>query len=292
MAFSQWILSSAALISKVLPNSIKARIYQVKPLAQLLRKSLNIVAPEGLTLVNISSGSLEGFNCYLDLKMEKDYWLGTYEMNLQEAARYFIKKGDIVYDVGANIGYISMIFAKYTGKNGKVFAFEAFAENIERMEKNIEVNNLESQIEVLYYAVVDSDEEVSFLVGPSHETGKAEGSMGRKETTYRERVTVPGISLDSFVYNLGNPLPNVVKMDIEGGEVMALPGMRRLLRDGRPLVFLELHGPEAAKKASEIFREAQYGIHSLEKGYPKISYEKELDWKMYLVCLPEEKDIC
>jgi len=292
MYFSKLILSSAARIAKVLPNSVKANIYTVKPLARFLRTSLNLAAPEGQTLVTISSGGLEGFRCYLDLKTEKDYWLGTYEIDLQEAASTLIKKGDVVYDVGANIGYMSMLFARYAGMEGKIFAFEAFPQNVERMKKNITINNLENQIIVLNYAVVDSNKEVSFLVGPSHETGKAEGSVGRKETAYRDRIIIQGISLDDFVFSLDNPLPDVVKMDIEGGEVMALPGMKRVLQEGRPLVFLELHGPEAATQAKRILQTVHYDIHSLEKGFPNLPYEKELDWKMYLIATPEEKTIC
>ena len=73
---------------------------------------------------------------------------------------------------------------------------------------------------------------------------------------------------------------------------MALPGMKRVLQEGRPLVFLELHGPEAATQAKRILQTVHYDIHSLKKGFPNLPYEKELDWKMYLIATPEEKTIC
>ena len=69
------------------------------------------------------------------------------------------------------------------------------------------------------------------------------GSAGRDDR-YESEVNVLGISLDEFVYGQGNPPPQVVKMDIEGGEVLALPGMRRVLTEARPLMLMELHGPE------------------------------------------------
>ena len=119
--------------------------------------------------------------------------------------------------------------------------------------------------------------------------GKAEGSAGRDEYDYPETVEVEGLSLDDFVYQSGNPPPQAVKLDIEGGEVLALPGMRRLLTEARPLVLMELHGSEAARTAWEVFRSAGYRLRRMEKGYPTIEDLSNLDWKAYLVALGNDK---
>ncbi len=96
-----------------------------------------------------------------------------------------------------------------------------------------------------------------FLVHASGGMGKAAGSAGR-EDQYQSEISVPGISLDEFVYGQGNPPPQVVKMDIEGGEVLALPGMRRVLAEARPLMLMELHGPESSRAAWETLTAAGY----------------------------------
>ena len=57
----------------------------------------------------------------LDLRAEKDYWLGTYEPDLQAAARKLVQPGGTVYDVGANIGFISLACANLVGMSGRVF---------------------------------------------------------------------------------------------------------------------------------------------------------------------------
>ena len=109
---------------------------------------------------------------------------------------------------------------------------------------------METRLSLFAGAVTQATGPVRFLVHASGGMGKAAGSAGRQDQ-YLSEVSVPGISLDEFVYGQGNPPPQVVKMDIEGGEVLALPGMRRVLAEARPLMLMELHGPESSRVAWE-----------------------------------------
>jgi hypothetical protein len=72
-------------------------------------------------------------------------------------------------------------------------------------------------------------------------------------------------------------------MDIEGGEVLALPGMSRILREAHPLMFLELHGPESEKVVWETLTSAGYTLHAMESGYPLIESPEKLGWKAYVI---------
>ena len=222
----------------------------------------------------------------LDMQSEKDYWLGTYEPDLQSAILGFVKPGMVAYDIGANIGYISLQLARVVGGAGHVYAFEALPMNIERLRGNISLNEMDTRVTVVERAVSNNSDSVSFLVGPSGGTGKAAGSPGRQELSYSEEIIVPGVSLDMFVYEEGHSAPQVVKMDIEGGEVMALPGMRRLLSEKRPVIFLELHGPEAAQVAWDELVPAGYCIFKMTPDYEEVSTLEALDWKAYLVAKP------
>jgi hypothetical protein len=116
--------------------------------------------------------------------------------------------------------------------------------------------------------------------------GKADGSAGRYDVAYTEAVDIDGLSLDVFVYERQNPPPQVVKMDIEGGEVLALPGMRRLLDEARPILMLELHGPEAAQSAWEALSSRGYRLCRMAPGYPNVAGFEALDWKAYLLAFP------
>lgn len=284
------VLFLASLAARWLPVSVKRLFYRSPLVAQTIRRLLNRAAPRGLTPVQVAGGPLAGMTLILDLQSEKDYWLGTYEPELVAAVAELVQPGNVVYDLGANIGYISLLLAQAVGEGGRVFAFEALPANLERLRANLSLNRLGERVEVVAGAVGNSTSPVPFLIGPSGGTGKAQGSAGRQELTYRETIFVPGIVLDDFVYVRGNPPPQVVKMDIEGGEVLALPGMRRLLAEARPLLLLELHGQQSASLAWEILVSSGYHLCRMTPGYPSVSAPlASLDWKSYLVGKPSER---
>ena len=276
------ILSFASFIARVLPLSSKQALYRFPPLARLIRGSINASVEDGLSVIEVAAGLLKGYQVQLNLKAEKSRWLGTYEPELQAALREFLKPGMTVYDVGANIGYVTLMLSHQTGASGKVFAFEALPVNVERIQKNIALNKL-TNVTVVSGAVLDKTGSVSFYVHDSVGMGKAAGSAGRREEHYKAEITVPGFSLDEFVYEQDNPVPDAVKMDIEGGEVLALPGMSRILREAHPLMFLELHGPESEKVAWETLTAAGYTLHAMESGYPLIESPEKLGWKAYVI---------
>jgi len=281
----KFILSIAAFAARILPNLFIQAIYRIKPLARLIRRGLNRLAPTGLVEVKIAAGDLAGFTIQLDMQIDKDYWLGTYELQLQSALRELVPTGALIFDVGANIGYVSLLLAKAAGVNGNVIAFEALPSNAEQLRRNVALNGMERRVKVVDRAVTQASGPVHFLVHASGGMGKVAGSAGR-EDKYQSEVTVPGISLDEFVYGQGNPPPQVVKMDIEGGEVLALPGMRRVLAEARPLMLMELHGPVSSRVAWETLNAAGYRICWMRPGYPLIPSLEAMGWKAYIVARP------
>jgi len=283
MGMSHFFLKIAAEAARSLPESWIQAIYRNPRLARLIRSRLNRAAPHGLVQVQVAAGGLEGVTLELDLQTEKDYWLGIYEPNLQRVIKDWVKPGWVVYDVGANIGYISLLLAQAVQDSGTIYAFEALPDNFTRLQKNIRLNVLEDRIKAVHAAVIDASKPVTFMVGPSSGMGKVVGSAGRQEVVYAQSLTVPGISLDEYVYEAGHPAPQAVKMDIEGGEVLALPGMRRILQEAHPLMLLELHGPESSHVAAQILGDTGYRLYNMAPGYPEVSAGEGLDWKAYLI---------
>jgi len=280
------LLKAAAWAARLLPAPIKRWFYKIPFLARIARRALNMAVPEGISEVTIAAGMLEGSRMALDLKAEKDYWLGTYEPDLQGAAWRLIQPGMTVFDVGANIGYISLIAARLCGENGKVFAFEALPANLVRLKKNISLNKFAIRIAPIPAAVMDKSGEAVFLAHASGAMGKTKGSAGRDEH-YSTEIRVPAIALDDFVYRQGNPAPHLIKMDIEGGEGMALKGMPRLLKEARPVLLIELHGQEAARQVWDSLTENNYCLQKMTKSLPVINSLDTLDWKAYVVAIPE-----
>ena len=279
------ILSLGSFSARLLPRPVKRAMYAWPPLARALRGVLNRAAPDGLTLTRVAAGELAGRSLYLNLQTEKDYWLGTYEPELQAAARHFVKPAMIVYDVGANIGYISLLLADCVGPEGQVYSFEALPANQSRLDQNISANELSGRVVTVAAAVTDQQSTVRFLVHESTSMGKVDGSAGR-HTEYQQTIEVPGLALDDFIYQAGHPAPQVVKMDIEGGEVMAVRGMQRLLTEVRPVLLIELHGPEAARVVGRSLLDAGYTLRDMQPGYPILKNPEDFDWKAYIIATP------
>ena len=288
MSNSNLALKLAAWTARILPRPVIRALYRSPGLAGTLRSTLNRAAPQGLTDTRVAAGGLTGMTLSLDLQSEKDYWLGTYEPEIQQAIQDWVKPGMVAYDVGANIGYTTLLLANAVGEDGRVIAFEAHPANVARLARNLALNALAGRVMVIPAAVVAQPGPVRFLIGPSAGTGKAQGSAGRQEAWYGQGLPVEGISLDNFVFEQGNLSPQAVKMDIEGGEVLALPGMIGVLREIAPLLFLELHGSESAKEAWQILTSRGYKICRMNPGYPPVESIGELDWKAYLVGVPPQ----
>jgi FkbM family methyltransferase len=286
------ILRLAALASRILPVSLKQQIYRIKPLAGLVRRTLNRAVPTELSQVKIAAGGLAGFTFELNLLTEKDYWLGTYEVELQQAVSQLLIPGMCIYDVGANIGYVTLLLARAAGESGQVVAFEALPANVARLEKHVALNQLGGRVTVVPAAVVDRAGPVHFLVHPSTSMGKAVGSAGRdKMEDYLEEIEVPGVALDGYVLEHDARPPQAIKMDIEGGEVLAIKGMQRILLEARPLLLVELHGHEAARAVWDSLARHAYTVHRMQPGYPQVDTVEQLDWKAYIVAKPIDKNL-
>lgn len=272
------------LLSGLLPLGVKRKITNGGVLSGLIRKMLNTSVDEGLSVVTVTAGPLKGKRALLDMKNEKSRWLGTYEPELVDACRELIEPGMVIYDVGANIGYVSMLFAEFTGPEGKVLAFEPLPENAKRIRENVQLNNYK-QIDVYENAVIDAERPVSFLRHRSVGMGKALGSAGRADQEYKTELTVHGIGLDDFVINKGNPIPDLIKIDIEGGEVMALPGMEGILTQNGPILMIELHGEESEQVAWRVLNACGYELYQMEDLSKQITSVDELKWKAYVVAI-------
>lgn len=276
-----WLAAKAA---RWLPGPLKRGLYRLGPVSSGLRTALNRVVPGGLTEVEIAGGDLAGARMRLDLQSEKDYWLGTYEADLQRAIQDWVRAGMTVYDLGANVGYVSMLLGRAVGAEGKVLAFEPLPANLERLLANIDLN-LDAPVRVVSKAAADKSGELVFQVHASDDMGKLEGSAGRSGE-YSESIPVEAVALDDFVYRQGGPPPDLVKIDIEGGEGLALAGMAHLLKEERPLLFIEVHGQEAAKAVWAALTDNNYRLHHMKRGYPEIRKIEDLGWKSYVVGRP------
>ena len=138
-----------------------------------------------------------------------------------------IKKGDVVLDIGANIGFYTLLFAKLVGKEGKVYAFEPEPNNFALLKKTIEYNNLKNVI--LEQKAVSDKNGTNFLM-LSKDIG------GHKIINYStsNSLKVESICLDEYFNNFYGKI-NFIKIDAEGHEGKIFYGMQKLLKKNQQL---------------------------------------------------------
>lgn len=149
---------------------------------------------------------------------------GQHEPTETDLFYKIIKPGDTVLDIGANIGYYTLIAAKLVGKKGKVYALEPDPENFSVLLKNIEVNGYKN-IRLLRMAVSNNTSKIKLFL---NESNQAAHSVYRQEESKRKPIIVKTISLDDLL-KFDTSKRYIIKMDVEGSEMKALQGMRNLL---------------------------------------------------------------
>ena len=141
-----------------------------------------------------------------------------------------VKNGDNVVDLGANIGYFTLILAKLVGPTGKVFAFEPDPRNLTLLKKNIEYNNYKNVI-IVPKAVSNVNDKCTLYVG---QKTFGQNRIYKPEKTDTQKFVPTDsetIRLDDF-FKANNLLDKIsfIKMDIEGSEFLALSGMKEILK--------------------------------------------------------------
>jgi len=160
---------------------------------------------------------------------------GEFEPFETEIVRSLVKPGMVVVDIGANIGYYSLLFARLTGPEGTVHAFEPAPENFRLLNANIQANGYRN-ITPVQAAVCDSSGQVTFHLSPSNEADhRLYAQSGDNEP--RTAVTVPAIRLDEYPPLRECPAA-FMKMDIQGAEGRALAGMRKFLAQPNPMIIV------------------------------------------------------
>ena len=283
---NKWVVNLAALAAKIFPNKLKRVVYHLGIFTKLIRNSLNRQLPIGISEQTIAGGPLRGCKFYLDMQSEKDYWLGTYEVSLLESAVKLIQPGWVIYDIGANVGYLTVLFAKLTGREGKVYAFEPLPANIERLTKNVEVNGISEQVIICPYAIGDRRDEVVFYVGNSDDTGKVESVVSVKEKENNEKITVEMISLDEFVEQGNDCYPQLIKIDIEGAEILAIKKMKTILQEIKPIIIIEIHSKDAGQIVWNELAKYNYKVNKLDKPKEILLDGTSIAKRDYLLGLP------
>jgi FkbM family methyltransferase len=168
----------------------------------------------------------------------RDYWsipqfvAGPYEPEVADLISRLLMRGMTFVDVGANIGYFTLVGARRVGDTGHVYAFEPDPTSYDFLRKNVQANGYTDFVTTVQAAVSDRSGEAEFFLGVE---GRGTSTFYRRASVGRQTITVATISLDMFFKERGWPPVDVVKLDIEGNEKLALAGLAEASQRNRDL---------------------------------------------------------
>jgi FkbM family methyltransferase len=176
---------------------------------------------------------------------------GGGEPLVEKAFLELLQPGDVVFDIGANIGWFSILAARRVGA-GQVLAFEPEVENAALTQRNADRNRL-ANVTVVAAAVTDRDGWARFLSKSSlkgrldkDDDATQAARRAAHEQRVKRTVPVPVLSLDRWLEQTQEAAPQLIKIDVEGAEIGALRGMQETLRSAKPTLIIELHGTRDA----------------------------------------------
>jgi FkbM family methyltransferase len=200
-----------------------------------------------------------------------EYSLGINEPPVQEAFARYLHKGDVLYDVGANVGFFTVIGAMLIGPSGQVYAFEPVLENAAMIRHNCELNGIE-QVTVWDTAVSDKSGFGNLQL--AHYSGGAALSVSAPPPDFKGIIQVGLITLDDFSNKNGVLPPSMVKIDVEGAEIHVLRGMVGTIKKHKPIIIFEIDDENEdsfhKKKAicTDFLQNLDYKIEILPDSYP------------------------
>ena len=155
-----------------------------------------------------------------------------------QVARSLIRPGMHILDVGSNVGFHSLEFARWTGPSGKVDAFEPAPENYLVLQRNVAASGLDN-VSTFEIAISDHAGEAAMYLSPAHRgdhrivaSAETRSAIHVRTTTLDERYGAPGQRVD------------FVKIDVQGAEYLVLAGMRQVFRNNPDLVVVVEFSPQ------------------------------------------------
>lgn len=218
---------------------------------RLLRLPLRLLPKRAV--VPVLSGINRGCKWRVDSSIHR-CWLGYYESDKQQLLAELVKPGMVAYDIGANAGFYTLALSRLVGAGGSVHAFEPLEENADNIRDHLRMNACGNVI-LHQVAVSNRDGHSAFHV----EACNAKGHLA-DDGAHR----VPTVSIDTQIEAGDLPVPDIVKMDVEGAESEVLESARKLLARCKTHWLIALHGDEQRERVGRLLMETGYRILRLD----------------------------
>ena len=222
---------------------------QSKWLGRALRLPLRLIPKNAK--VRILQGPLRG-KYWISGSSDHGCWLGSYEAAKQRKAAELVRPGMICWDIGANVGFYTLLLAELVGRTGRVYAFEPLSRNREVLQSHVEMNGY-SNVKIIPSALGRFDGDAEFDPGPNNSMGRLVGGGVMR---------VACVMVDTLFATGHAEIPDLVKIDIEGGEADLLTAGHTLL-EHHPLILLATHNADANHSCRELLTAHGYEIQAV-----------------------------
>lgn len=224
-----------------------------------LRGFVRLVFPYG-SVRRVLTGPVRGARYVVEAGMGLSYAIG-FEREQLAFLGARLRPGMTVYDIGANRGQMALFFSRAVGGGGRVLSFEPAPDTFASLVRNLALNGA-SNVEPHNVAVGASDGTASFHFESDRPT---EGYLteARRDLPDARSFDVRVRSLDSMVRE-GTPLPDVMKVDVEGAAPALLRGARAVIERSSPSVYIELHSPEEQAAVRDELGRRGYIIEAMD----------------------------
>lgn len=207
------------------------------------------------------------------------YALGTTEPEIQDLLAAQVRSGSVVWDVGANIGFYTVIASRLVG-SGRVVAFEPLPASCAALEQNLRLNGM-TNVDVARIALSDEVGTATLNVFAGSTESRLEAHENSNSTKLPlDQIDVPVSTLDAQLEVF--PAPSLVKMDIEGAEAAALRGASVMLSEVKPTLICELHGTNAA--VMDVLESCGYRVTTIER--PEVAPREANWWGAHILATP------
>ena len=165
------------------------------------------------------------------------FWYGYYEKELGDMIKKCLKPGDVFLDIGANIGYFTLLAAN-SEPTSKVISFEPVKGLFQKLEENISINSFKN-ITAFNIAVGEINEETELFISGPNNSGMS--SFRQPENYSGKKEIVKVVTIDSWFKKARLSKIDLIKLDVEGSELAALKGTQETLQNFKPLIIAEVN---------------------------------------------------
>jgi FkbM family methyltransferase len=256
------------IAGRLVPLGLRQRIigdgYRPSWTSTAIHSILNRLSSEKYPVISCG-GALKGYRMKVEWARYRCFAYGSWEPEIIELVSKTVKPGFTVVDVGAHIGYYSLLFSRLVGPTGHVIAFEPVPMNFEFLVENLKLNSC-TNTEPVNRAVlerhqrmrVDTPENDPLPVGVSFSKPQGQGN-----------VVVEAVSLDEFALGRTERV-DFLKVDAEGAEDKVLDGAQAIIERDHPVIMMEVHHFDGHLENSPVpqrLANMGYRLTQIDRGY-------------------------